>query len=38
MANLEERKIKTTTVHNTAEQKHVINTQQIIIPRNKVHL
>lgn len=38
MANPEERKLKTTTVHSIVEQKHVINAQPIITPRNKAHL
>lgn len=37
-ANLQERKIRTTTVHSTVDQKHVINSQPIIIKVNKAHL
>lgn len=37
-ANLQERKIKTTTVRSTVDQKHVRNSQPIIIHVNKVNL
>lgn len=36
--NLQERKIKTTTVRSTVDQKHVRNFQPIITHVNKVHL
>lgn len=37
-ASLQERKIKTSAVHSTVDQKHVINPQPIIIHANKAHL